>query len=82
MPPEYRWPIPTPEQPEPLEDVVLQAQIQDAPLLKNPVIALALRKAAEKAAKAEKPVRHNAAKVVKDDKPIIDDEDDDLFFLT
>lgn len=86
LPPEYRWPIPTPEQPEPLADVVLQTQIQDVPLPKNPVLALALRKAAakeaEKAVKPVKPVRHKAAKVVKDEKPIIDEDDDDFFFLT
>ena len=82
LPPEYRWPQPTPKPPHPLADVVVQAQIQGVVLPKNPVLALALRKAAEKSVKPEKPVRHKTAKVVKDDKPNIDEDDDDFFFLT
>ena len=79
LPPEYRWPKPTPEQPEPLYDVVVQAKIPNVPLPRNPAIAIALRKAAEK---AERPIIQKAEKVV--EKAIIhdDDEDDDLFFLT
>ena len=91
LPLELRWPTPTPEQPDPLGDVVIQAQIQDVPLPKNPVLALALRKAAEKAAKPDKQVRHKSEKLVKlETKPVIkpetgpniDEDDDDFFFLT
>ena len=80
LPPEYRWPQPTPEQPNPLADVVVQSQIQDVPLPKNPVFAMALRKAAERTAKL---IKHKDVKVVKKvviEKAITDDED--LFFLS
>ena len=81
LPPEYRWPQPTPEQPEPLVDVVVQAQIQDVPLPKNPAIAMALRKAAERKVKPTIQKEVKAEKVVK--KAIDDDDDDeDLFLLT
>ena len=73
LPPEYRWPQPTPEQPNPLADVVLQAQIQGVALPKNPAFAMALCKATER-----RPIRQ---KVI--EKTITDDEDDeDLFLLT
>ena len=83
LPPEYRWPQPTPEQPEPLADVVVQAQIQGVALPKTPAIAIALRKAAMKTVK---PTRQKEVKAVK--KAVIeeaitdDDDDEDLFFLS
>ena len=78
LPPEYRWPQPTPEQPNPLADVVLQAQIQGVPLPKNPAFSIALRKAAERTVS---PIRHKDIKLVR--KVISEDDDDeDLFLLT
>ena len=80
LPPEYRWPQPTPEQPEPLRDVVVQAKIQDVPLPRNPAIAIALRKAAEK---AERPIIQK--QVIVEEKAITHDDhddDEDLFLLT
>ena len=76
LPPEYRWPQPTPEQPNPLADVILQAQIQGVALPKNPAFAMALRKATER-----RPIRQKVVKIV--EKTITDDDDDeDLFLLT
>ena len=84
LPPEYRWPQLTPEQPHPLADVVIQAQIQDVPLPRNPALAIALRKAVTEKkvkAKAVKVAKVNKVEKIKDISTEIDD-DDDLFFLT
>ena len=78
LPPEYQWPQPTPEQPNPLADVVLQAQIQGVPLPKNPAFSIALRKAAERTVS---PTKRKAITLVR--KVISEDDDDeDLFLLT
>ena len=74
LPPEYRWPQPTPEQPHPLADVVAQAQIQGVVLPNNPVLAVALRKATERIAK---PIRQKVEKAITDD-----EDEDDLFLFT
>lgn len=74
LPPEYRWPQPTPEQPHPLADVVAQAQIQGVVLLKNPALAMALRKATERIVR---PIRQKVEKAITDD-----EDEDDLFFFT
>ena len=76
LPPEYRWPLPTPEQPNPLADVVLQAQIQGVALPKNPAFAMALRKAAER---TERPILQKKVAVI--EKTINEDEDDEDLFL-
>ena len=78
LPPEYRWPQPTPEQPEPLADVVVQAQIQGVALPKNPALAMALRKANERIVR---PIRQKVVKVA-DNAISLEEEDDDLFFFT
>ena len=74
LPPEYRWPQPTPEQPHPLADVVVQAQIQGVVLPKNLVLAIALRKATEIIVR---PIRQKVEKAITDD-----EDEDDLFFFT
>ena len=78
LPPEYRWPQPTPEQPHPLADVVVQAQIQGVVLPKNPALAVALRNATERIVR---PIRQKVVKVA-DNAITIEEEDDDLFFFT
>ena len=79
LPPEYRWPQPTPKPPHPLADVVVQAQIQGVVLPKNPVLAMALRKATERIVR---PIRQKVVKVAENAITLEEEDDDDLFFFT